>query len=80
LVVVTGGLVTGTFVGDYAVSKYPEFVEAQKAIGNVVSAREMGARIAQMVMNPSITNGHTEVVGAPLETMVNRPANSNDIV
>jgi short-subunit dehydrogenase len=70
LIVVTGGLVTGTFVGDHAVRRHPEFTAAQRAIGNVISAEEMGLRIAEAVMNPVLPSGHTEVVGAPLALMV----------
>jgi NAD(P)-dependent dehydrogenase (short-subunit alcohol dehydrogenase family) len=70
LIIVSGGLVTGTFVGDYAVRYFPEFTEKQREIGNVVSAEEMGERIATVISDNDIPSGHIEVVGASFETLL----------
>lgn len=70
LIVVTGGLVTGTFVGDLGVKRFAEFAEAQEAIGNVITVEEMGKRIAKAAADPDLPTGHTEVVGAPLEVLL----------
>lgn len=69
LIVVTGGLVTGTFVGDFAVRRFPEFTGQQRAIDNVVTAEDMAERIADVIEDRSLPSGHTEVVGAPLEVL-----------
>lgn len=69
LIIVTGGIVTGTFVGDYAVRNFPEFAEQQDAIHNIVSAEDMGERVAYVIADKDLPSGHTEVVGAPLEVL-----------
>ncbi len=69
LAVVSGGLVTGTFVGDQTLRRYPEFAERQAAIGNVVTAAQMGRRIAAVAADAGLPSGHTEIVGAPLAAL-----------
>lgn len=69
LIVVSGGLVTGTFVGDFAGRRFPEFTEQQRAIDNVVTAEDMAERIVDVIEDRSLPSGHTEVVGAPLEAL-----------
>jgi len=69
LIVVTGGLVTGTFIGDQTVRRFPEFASEQAAIANVVTAEQMGGRIARVIGDSSLPSGHTEVVGAPLAAL-----------
>ena len=66
LVVVTGGLITGTFVGDYAVNNFPEFTEEQRTIHNVVSVEKFSEAIADVINNDALPTGHIESVGAPL--------------
>lgn len=70
LVVVAGGLVTGTFVGDYAVKRFPEFTEQQRTMGNVITAGDMGEAIADAIENTSLPSGHVVSVGAPLEVLL----------
>jgi len=74
LLVVTAGLVTGTAVGMFAQRSYPEFVQQQEAMGNVITAVEVGARVAEAVEDPNLPSGHTVWIGADEATfMANSP-------
>jgi NAD(P)-dependent dehydrogenase (short-subunit alcohol dehydrogenase family) len=64
LIVVTAGIVTGTFVGDTAIKRFPDFTQRQRSIDNIISAQYVGERIAQLVENPTLPSGHTEWIGA----------------
>lgn len=67
LVIVTGGLVTGTFVGDMGERRFERFTEEQRAIGNVVDVETMGEAVAEAASR-SVEDNHVVAVGADLET------------
>ena len=69
LIVVTAGIVTGTFVGDRAMKEYPDFGKEQTALSNVTPLAEMAAGIVRVIQDQSLPTGHIQVLGAALDTM-----------
>jgi NAD(P)-dependent dehydrogenase (short-subunit alcohol dehydrogenase family) len=70
LIVVTGGLVTGTIIGLVGERNFPEFASQQAEIGNVITVEDMGIQVANAASNPELPSGSTIVVGAPLEKLI----------
>jgi NAD(P)-dependent dehydrogenase (short-subunit alcohol dehydrogenase family) len=66
--VVTGGIVGDTTVGKVSL-RDEELATKQRELDNVVTASEMGWRIAAAVVNPLNKTGNTEVVGANLNIL-----------
>ncbi len=64
LIVVTAGLVTGTFVGDAAIRRFPDFAQQQQEMGNIITAHDVGERIVKLIEDAGLLSGHTEWIGA----------------
>jgi NAD(P)-dependent dehydrogenase (short-subunit alcohol dehydrogenase family) len=69
LAVVTAGVVEGTTVSTTAGRRFPEYMEEQRAIDNIVSIQRTAEAIADSVVDVTLPTGHTKVVGASMDVM-----------
>jgi NAD(P)-dependent dehydrogenase (short-subunit alcohol dehydrogenase family) len=79
LLVVTAGLVTGTYVGDAGIRNFPDFGREQASINNIISAQFVGERIAQAVEDPSLVSGYTLWIGADRDTFIDHSRLTNQL-
>jgi NAD(P)-dependent dehydrogenase (short-subunit alcohol dehydrogenase family) len=72
LAVVTAGVVDGTTVATMAGRYHPDYLQEQRDIDNVVSIAETAEAVADSVVDLILPTGHTKVVGASVDTMLEK--------
>lgn len=72
LLVATGDVVDGTITAKLLERAHPGLADSRRnEQGKLISTEDMGKAIVRGVLNKSIPSGHTIVVGASLESLIN---------